>query len=230
MNKILKYDRKTFIIKPYLSSTERDLLLVTADEYNSDTLDKVFSILKNNIISDNLEGLTRSEKMYLILELRNISVGEIFNLRKHCSKCGKLFDFEGVFSGVNESKFRHDDIHEVFSDDFNDYVNFDLDDLDLDEYDDYVCDIRDNKLKFNFSTSVTCLHCREKNNTILTEEILLSSLSDDTISTYYNTISTMIYYGHFSKLDIDSMYPFERGIYLNLLEKLNEKQANQSNN
>jgi len=225
MKKTIKYSNKIFTLEPYLSSTERDLLLVTSESITDNMLDDVFDILKDNIVPN--KDLTRSEKMYLILELRNISVGEIFNLKKTCTSCSKAFDFECSFSGISGiSKFDHDDIHEAFSDDYNDYVDFDIDDLDVDVYDEYVEDIDKNKLKFNFSTEVTCLNCLKKNTVKLTEKILLSSLSEDSISTYYNSISTMVYYGHFSKLDIDSMIPFERSIYLSLLDKLNEKQAN----
>jgi len=161
--------------------------------------------------------------MFLLLELRHISVSEVFSFVKTCDKCKEKSEldvtFENVLTVGNIKNWKDYQITEAFSNDYNKYVEFDIDELDLDEYDELTEYIDNNKTKFDFSRKIKCLHCKDETTMTLTSDHIIENLSEDTLANYYQTIASMVYYGHYSKLDIDSMIPFERSIYLSLLNE-----------
>jgi hypothetical protein len=158
-----------------------------------------------------------------MLELKQISVGEIFSFIKTCSACGERYEtdvsFDNVLKEGNLKDYNNIPLTEAFSNDYNDYVDFDIDELDIDEYDKLTAYIDEHKTVFDFSTKCVCVHCRNEDNITLSTDHLVSNLSEDTLSNFYQTIASMVYYGHYSKLDIDSMLPFERNILLNILNE-----------
>jgi len=218
MKKIIKYGNKTFELDSYTSAQEKDLLLATSGDY---TLSTLFDILKPCIKGD-VENLTDNEVKMLLVELRNISVGETFSLIKKCNKCSEKFDFTISFEGIEEGNlkpFNGINFKDALTDEYNDFVDFDIDELDIQEYDELINYIDENKTKFNFTSITTCPFCNTKNEVFLTDSLLGNNMSEDTLQNYYQTIANMIYHGHYSKLDIDSMLPFERSIYLSLLNE-----------
>ena len=223
MKKVLKYNGKKITLLPYNTSLERDILLYTSGDYDFDSL---MDILKDNIIVNEpfkYDDLSYSEKFNILLELRNGSVGEMFSFIKKCDKCHNNYETDVSFTETitegNISDFKGIKITEAFSDDYNDYVDFDIDELDTAEYDKLTEYIDKNKTKFNFVAKSVCDHCGNVNYIKLTEKHLVENLSEDTLANFYQTIASMVYHGNYSKLDIDSMLPFERSIYLSLLNE-----------
>jgi hypothetical protein len=60
------------------------------------------------------------------------------------------------------------------------------------------------------------------------DKYVIDCLSEDSLVSFYKSITNLVYFGHFSKLDIDSMFPFERSIY-NGLVQANINEYNNSN-
>jgi hypothetical protein len=232
MRKVLKYNGKVITLKPYSTIVERDLLLYTSGDYDFNTL---FNILTDNIeINDpfSLDDLSFEEKKLIILELRQISVGEVFSFIRKCSNCGEKYEtdvsFENTIEEGNLEDFNNIQLEEAFSTDYNDYVDFDIDELNIDVYDALVEHINKNRTKFNFSAKSVCVHCKNINIINLSTEHLVANLSEDTLANFYQTIASMVYYGHYTKQDIDNMLPFERTILLNILNE-EIKKANTRN-
>ena len=50
------------------------------------------------------------------------------------------------------------------------------------------------------------------------DTFVISSLSEDSLISLYKTISNLIFHGQYTKTDIDNMIPFERSIFVSLLE------------
>ena len=48
-------------------------------------------------------------------------------------------------------------------------------------------------------------------------------MSEDSAASMYQTYNDFVFHGKYSKLDIDSMYPFERTILISLLNKTIEE-------
>lgn len=223
MKKVINYNNKKIVLTPYSTIQERDLLLYTSGVYEFNV---VFDLVKDNIeinLPYTVDDLTYTEKMFLLLELRHISVSEVFSFVKTCDKCKEKSEldvtFENVLTVGNIKNWKDYQITEAFSNDYNKYVEFDIDELDLDEYDELTEYIDNNKTKFDFSRKIKCLHCKDETTMTLTSDHIIENLSEDTLANYYQTIASMVYYGHYSKLDIDSMIPFERSIYLSLLNE-----------
>jgi len=223
MKKVLRYNDKVITLTPYNTIQERDILLYTSGKYEFDAL--------MEIVEDNIKihepytynDLSNNEKMYILLELRHISVGEVFSFIKKCESCGEKYEldiqFENVLKEGNLSSYKDFKLKEAFSNDYNDYVDFDIDELDIDIYDDLVNYIEEHKTKFNFTAESKCIHCGNINNVTLLKKHLIENLSEDTLTNFYHTIGSMVYHGHYSKLDIDSMLPFERSVYLSILNE-----------
>ena len=223
--KTIKYSNRVIELEPYDTKTERDLILYV------DNIDIALKILKNNIHSNiPLEELSNAEKFNIILQLRNISIGEYFNFTCTCNQCDRTYDFEAIFlDTLSDYKpipdFKDIKINEAFSADYQDFVEEDLNEFDVMEYDKIIEHIDKHKNSFNFTNSTECPYCNTKGTISLTEETLLDNLSEDTINSYYENISGMVYFGHYSLSDINKMLPFERSIYLGLLNKNKKRQA-----
>lgn len=230
MKKVLKYNGKKISLLPYNTLIERDLLLYTAGDYDFNSL---MDIVKDHIIVEEpytFDSLSYDEKKNILLELRHGSVGEVFSFIKKCSQCKENYETDVSFNKVlhigDLKNFKDFILTEAFSSDYNKYVDFDIDELDIDIYDELIDYIDNNKTHFNFSANSKCIHCNHINTINLTEKHLIDNLSEDTLPNFYQSIASMVYYGHYSKLDVDSMLPFERSVYLSLLNE-EIKKANQ---
>ena len=53
---------------------------------------------------------------------------------------------------------------------------------------------------------------------------IIKAMSTESLGSMYNTYTNLTYFGHYTKLDIDSMYPFERTFLITNLNKLKEKE------
>ena len=233
--KILKYADKVIILRPYTTKEERDLLLYSSDDYS---IDAVFEMIKHQVTIQEPKkfkkrNLTYNEKFAILVELRNISVGEDYNLQTTCTKCNKKFEFDISFEDVIENNQMKDitinnkliKIKNSLGD-YNSFIDFDIDDMNVNEYDMLVEHIDKHRIKFKFDKETICPYCNTGIMIKITEKLLKGNFSEDTISNFYQVISSMIIFGNYSKLDIDSMLPFERGIYLGLLNE----QRKESNN
>ncbi len=227
--RVIKYNNREIILLPYTTSVERDLIINEPKNLDDALiyLDKFISVNINGPkeYKDYINILTEDEKINIILELRNISISEIFNFVVPC-KCKKKSEKEIKFDDclvIGDIKYyepRPDiKLKNIVSENIYDFTDYDLDELEIDEFDGIEKYINDNRTRFNFSTKCNCDHCGAEINIELNTKTLLEGLSEDTAITFYKGISSLVYLGKYTKLDIDSMLPFERNVYLGLLNE-----------
>ena len=227
MLKILKYSDRYIRLKPYKTKDERDIILYTSDKYD---FDEVLKMLDKYIESNiPLSEMSYTEKFNILLQLKNISVGETFSLICNCNECNKKYEEDSYFIDTIENTGIIPDFNDIvfkkeYHENINDYVDFDMDELDVNDYDIIQEHIDKYRTKFNFKFKTTCPFCNNESTLELTEKTLIENLSDDTIGNFYKVISSMVYFGNYTLTDINEMYPFERSIYLGLLDAQKKEQ------
>ena len=214
-----KIGRKEFLIKPYKTWQEKDVLL--ASSFGVTDLTKILDIL--HFKTD--EVLTEEEKKVLLYKHREISLGDEVDIKFKCDKCGQGND--GIIEASNfvvEPKRFDDDIKQleltVTKENMFKFVTFDPDELDIDEYENLINRIKENQTHFDFIKSVPCLKCGTKKQFDMSSpEYIIEIMSEDNLMTLYKAYNYLIFFGKYSKEGIDSMYPFERSIFVGLLNK-----------
>ena len=225
-----------FIIEPYNTAQEKQCLLTSA--FDLETADDVFKIL--NFETD--YNLSEDEKKVILFKHRECSIGDEIDTTFKC-KCGQgndgqlmLTDFvipaeldtEGVLH-CNEH-LTSENLFEYISEDFeyndldlSDGIEEGLDDLDIEDFDEVMKIVQKNQVSYNFIKQVQCMKCMEFNNiNVGSMEYIIQILSEESLMTLYKSYNFLVYFGKYSLLDIDSMLPFERAIYIGLLNKVKE--------
>ncbi len=214
----LKYSGKTVQLSPYNTSKERDVLVYNelTDEPN---LEEMLNILGGDgCISD-------LERKAIILKLREISVGEEVPVKFVCDSCKTPNDTAINISDVIEAGTLDGDIFEVLTDDNIDkFTGINIDELDIDEYDKLKEHIEENQTKFNFIKTARCQMCSTEHKFDISDTAYISKiLSEDSILSLYQSIGDLVFFGHYTKEDVDGMLPFERSIYIGILNKTREE-------
>lgn len=219
-----EYSGKKFQIAPYNTSQEKELLLMAM--ISEPTLDGALRVcgIADNIIND----LSENEKIALLYKFRMISVGDDLNLKFTCKHCGTSSDNIVNITGIIEEstitnplitdRFKH-----VTEDNFQEFISCNVDDLELDEYEELFEETKNTITKFNFKRPIICQKCKKENFVgIGNPEFVIDNLSEDTIMSLYQTYNDLTYFGKYTKQDIDTLYPFERTILISLLNKTRE--------
>ena len=223
-----KYGNKFFNLKPYTTAVQKDLELMveTTDNFTEETLDLVLDMLNLKY-----QDLTLDEKICLIYKMREISVSEIFSVNEKCFKCGLPqtldLDIRNIITNRKKNTLDiKDNYKKFFESDIKDYTDLDIDEMDLDEYEKFLQEVQDNICTFNYIRKVKCLKCGEELSINLRNiKLCVSSFSNETLKSIYTTYSDLVYHAHYTKLDVDSMYPYEREIYKGLLLDKMKKEA-----
>ena len=215
------------LIEPYTTFVEKDILLRAS--HGNYTSDEILDILG---ISD-CSKLTEDAKKYLLYRFREISIGSEINIKFKCTECGmgndSSLDTDGIMKPGKRNDpdiLKRDDI--VTDDNLHLFLKekIDIDDLDIDEFDELKQRIQDNQIYFDFKRKCRCLKCQSVNTIDISDlEYIVDSLSEDTLMTLYKTYNFLNYFGKYTKADVDGMYPFERSIFLGLLTKIKEDLA-----
>lgn len=219
---------KEFLLKPYTSKTEREILLLLSFEILD--FERYFELF--DFKSDyKIQDLSIEEQKTLLYKFREISVGDEIDVKFKCDKC--KYSNENVLDANNfiilnksddsyiknlSKKVTDLNIQEFIIDD-----HIILDDLDLEEYEKEKEKIENNQIQFNFIKETRCLKCGEYHKFNLGDsKYILEVLSDESLMTLYKAINFMTFYSHYTKEDIDKMMPFERTILMGLLIKTKE--------
>ena len=220
-----KYADKEFILEPYTTSQEKDLLLLSA--VGDDDLELALSIcgVKDSVIDD----LSTMEKKAMLCKLREISVGSEVNVTFKCISCKaaneNTINIENIIlPPVDASSEVTDVFKEVTDENLNEFVVVsDIKDLDLDVYDDLMKTVKNSVHTFDFKKPSNCQKCGCVNKiNIEGSEFIFSTLSEDSLMSLYQTYNDLTFFGKYTKADIDGMYPFERTIFISLLNKSRE--------
>ncbi len=218
------YGDKCFELEAYKTYQEKDALIYALGDQSEDTLDKILKIF--NFPANEIKHLTLDEKLAILYKYREISVGESVETDFECTNCHSISTSDVTLDIIETPEY--DDYKKYFNDaykvltdkNFEDFLNknVNIDDMDIDEYELLKIKIYNNICTFNFKREMNCIKCRSKNIINLRNiDFCLRCLSEDDISSFFKTYNNMVYYGHYSKLDIDSMYPYERKILNGLL-------------
>lgn len=221
------YGNKCFELEAYKSYQEKDAMICSLGTPTEETLDRVLKIF--NFPKNEIKFLSLDEKLAILYKYRAISVGESVETDFECTNCHSISTTDLSLNIIEEPKYDeykkyfNDAYKELTDENFEDFLNknINIDDLDIDEYESLKLKIYNNICKFNFKRETNCIKCKHKNIINLRNiDFCLKCLSEDNISTFFKTYNDMVYYGHYSKLDIDSMYPYERKILNGLLVEM----------
>ena len=222
---LYEYSGKSFKLVPFTTEQEKDILLLTS--LTDPNIDTALTIC--NAPEELIKELTVDEKTAMLLKYREISVGNEIQLSFTCKMCGSgnenSLDCSEIVGSSNITNPKIKDAFKEFkSDELQDFVNVDIDELDIDEYELLIDTVKDQVTKFNFIKPLTCQKCGKDNHVRINElSFLIENLSDDSLMSMYQTYNDLSFFGTYSKLDIDSMYPFERTILVSLLNKTREE-------
>ena len=217
---------KKILIKPYTTETEKDLLIMSSFEiYDIDEILRVLGLEENSI-----KELTVNEKKVLLYKYREISIGDEITMKFKCSHCKQpnegIIDCK-IFIENEEINHKYKQLDEIPNDEnlhlFVNMTKEELENLDLDEYENLLKDVENSQIKYNFTKSCKCIKCKKDNIFDISNiKYILESLSEDTIMSIYRTYNDMCMFGNYNKKDIDSLYPFERTILIGLINKTRE--------
>lgn len=219
-----RYGTRNFLLIPYNTIKEKEMLLLVS--LNVLELDRALSIC--GISKEDLEKLSDDEKKALLYKFRSISVGEELKIRFKCSNCKQINEV-----GINidnilvDKKIEHNFIEQyedVNEENFSSFLGYDADELDLEQYDKLFEECSNSVIKFNFIKECTCVKCKEKKSIDISDtKFILDNMSEDTLTSLYQVSSDMVFYSNYTKSDVDNMLPFERAIFIGLLNKTREE-------
>lgn len=218
---------KKVLIQPYDTEKEKDLLIMSSFEiYDIDEILRVLGVKKKI-----RNSLTENEKKVLLYKFREISVGDEINVKFKCSECKSTNDTTLSCSDlvqpseIKDSRIKLSD-KEVTDDNIYDFLEMtpeEIDNLDVDEYENLLGLIKESQVKYNFTRKCTCIKCKSVNSFYIGDiKYIIESLSEDTLMSIYRTYNDMCMFGNYNKRDIDSLYPFERTILIGLINKTRE--------
>jgi len=220
-----EYAAKQFSLKPYNTKQEKSLLLMnTIGNNNTASALEICGIKK-----DVVDSLTANERLAMLYKLREISVGSSINTKFTCCKCSapneNVIDIENmVMPGNITNEHIIDALDELTDDNIQKFYKLDIDELDIDEFEQVTKEINESTTKFSFDRPAICQQCTETNYiNIKKDEFCINSLSEDTLISLYQTYSDLVFFGKYSLHDVDSMFPFERSILINILNKTREE-------
>ena len=84
--------------------------------------------------------------------------------------------------------------------------------------------VKKNVTTFSMIKESKCMNCQHTHYfDVSGKDYVINSLSEDTIMSLYQTISDLVFFGKDTKIDIDSMIPFERSLFVGILNKIREE-------
>ena len=173
-----------------------------------------------------IEPLNETEAELMLFKLREISVSDIAEFMITCGQCQAMteynveieefFDLGETFTVAGEvlPKGYFENIEEIIN------TNIDLDEIPLKIYNDIESVI---KKQNNSIFPIVTRHCRKCNNPIELELDIRTNFSKSTPAGIYQDYVDISIFSHNGKLDIDSMWPFEREIFVSLIKDYQTK-------
>jgi hypothetical protein len=206
----------------YCTSQEKEVLLI--DESESTYADYLDILLPN--LPENLKPINEIEEMLYLIYLRSNSVSDIISGIVECPSCKQLNDYNIETDDMINLEYNYSDTFDDFEDNFpigvftciNQIINKkEQNKIIVKDYNKIQSKIQEQNEKiFNIHRNIKCRKCSENIDIVINPKMILSKLS---LVGIYEEYMLLSYYSHNSKLDIDSMYPFERELIIGLLKK-----------
>lgn len=221
-----EYSGKEFELTPYNSNQEKDiLLLITLDRPDISVALEICGM--NRVVIDSLSD---PEKISMLYKFRETSVGEEIKMTFICKKCNRpnennLIITDTIIPSNIKNPLIIDQFKPVTEDNFHEFIKegIDVDDMDLDDYGKLFDETTNTVTRFNFRKPIQCEICQETNYVKIDgTNFIIDNMSEDSLMSLYQTYNDLVFFGKYSKIDIDSMYPFERSILMGLLNKTRE--------
>ena len=212
-----------FFLDQYKTHQEKDILIMLSfDIIDFDSIFKILNFKSNYELSDD-------EKKLILYKFREISVGDEVNIKFVC-ECGQVNENVLELNNfIQEAKRNDSDIKKlnkkITDDNLQDFLVNDIntDELDIDEFEELKERIKQNQIHINFNKTSKCLKCNKLKLFDLSDtKYIMEIMSDDTLMTLYKTYNYLIFFGKYSKTDIDNMLPFERSIFAGLVNQTRE--------
>lgn len=182
------------------------------------------------------ENLPEDLKLACLLKVREISNGGDCHLKYKCPKCNRVT--ESVIMLEDMLDFSLFDKIERFRDaklkSLGDLKSLELEEIKMSEVFDYfeqrpelknMEDVKDLTLslkarfpKFKHTLTSRCILCNFENLVNVDRQFVVKSLSTHSIAAMYQVYHKLVING-FTKLDVDSMLPFEREIQSGLIDQ-----------
>ena len=210
-------NRKIKKLKPYTTFVEKNYLISENDELTYEELLRIFSDVK---------ATNEIEAAVLLCKLREISVSDLLEFTQECPECHFMNPFECEISEIvnlqtpeygDEERPDEDVIPFGVFTSVDEIINTKTaDSLLIKEYDQLQKKIVEQSHRI-FQPVITrkCRKCSAEIKTAVDPRNIMSKSSHHSIFREYLELS---YYTNNSKKDVDSMYPYEREIFLNLLK------------
>lgn len=206
---------------PYTSKQEKDILLVcsTGVPEEIDLALKICGIGENDI-----KFLTQDEKIVALYKLREVSVGDEMPAKFVCPHCQQptetTINITDIYKEpkkqskwIKDPGLAHPVPEQCFAEGYGD--------LDYDKYLVLKNNLTDYIGAFNFDPEVRCQCCGKITNLNISDiKFVLANMSEESLTSMYKTYASLVFNGRFSLQDIDSMYPFERMIYIAQIKQL----------
>ncbi len=218
-----EYGGKKFNIVPFTTAQEKELLLLgTISEPNLDNALEICGIDTNDL------NLSTEEKIAMLYKYREISVGDEIHLKFKCKHCespneNSLSISNTVISGNVSNEKIKDQFKRLTEENFQDFLNVNIDDLEIDQYEKLYKEAQDSVTRFDFRKPILCQKCGQTNHIRIDQpEFVVDNMSEDSLMSIYQTYNDLTFFGKYTKQDVDTLYPFERTILISLLNKTRE--------
>jgi len=210
---------KSFLesVSPYTTESEKNASIAVLDEISAMDLSKILKLSP--------EPRNELEAVAMIFQSRKKSVNDLIDITFTCS-CG-LQDFYVI--DINDLFFNKDidenltirlinditDIDNIF------YKNKNINNMDINEFNKIENIItNNNKGIFDNNVEITC-KCKKVSNISIDYKTIISKYPIKNIFEQYLDITQ---FTHMTKMDVDSMIPFEREIFNTLIQERENKE------
>ena len=234
-----KYGSNDVEVRQYNTKQEKEILVMlmqTINHVHFSILDEALKILLYS--PDEISKFSDFEKRIILLKCRELSVGDDISFNFKCGKCKAInqsvlrvddFFINKLDNNQQPLKFRgfkivdafieadNISIHEYLKNEDGGEVDEDvIDEMDSITYEDIYDEIKNHTLQFRNSITGYC-SCGHHVPIKLSDRFVVENMSEDSIQSIYKTYSDLIYFGNYSKYDIDTLVPFERTIFVGML-------------
>ena len=213
---------KEYELKAYNTSKEKEILLMHS--FGVYDLRKILEALE----FEKFDDLSEDEMKVILYRYREISIGDEIDIRFKCDECGQVNDSKICTDNLVKKSERNDpEIKKILKpfkeDHMQDYVDIDVDELDIVEYEELKRKIIANQDVISFIKTANCMKCGAKKSfDIGNPKYIVEIMSEDSLMSLYKAYNFLNFFGDYTKTDIDNMYPFERNIFIGLLKKTKE--------
>lgn len=239
-----KFGNKSIEISQYNTAQEKQLLLlglVQISDVEFNQLDEALKIIGYS--EELISSMKRIEKLIVLMKCREMSVDDFIAMNFPCNNCNNVnpiapkisqmyhntkveeefkIDKYTIKESFENAYFNKDKISSYIYIDDNPITEEELDNMDSSLYEEIYETIMTHSMKFNERIDVKC-QCGHEQYIELTDDFIVNNMSEDSIRSLYQTYTDLIFFGKYSKQDVDTLVPFERSILVNFVEQAREK-------